>query len=302
MVLAWALGCAEVVADLAAQTLVPRTIDDHGLAGLNARVSAAQLSANQFVGPIVGGVAVATIGPGALAVAAAAYGFAALTIPAGSLPGTDQENPAAEPAKCTGLGDALHYLRARRDLASLAAAVGVLNAVNEATMAVLPALALGAPLRWSEQSLGTYIGLGGIGGLAGAAIAPATVRRWGPRATVAVTLPTIGATPIAIAAAPTTITVTTCLVLAGAATPCAAVAIVTHRQRTTPVHLLGRVNAAFQTLGIGAATIGAVAAANLQRALTHRQTIALIAIAGLTALAALRPARALPERPPRPQT
>jgi hypothetical protein len=147
MVLAWALGCAEVVADLAAQTLVQRTIDDHGLAGLNARVSAAQLSANQFVGPIVGGVAVAAIGPGALVVAAAAYGFAALTIPAGSLPGTDPANPAAEPAECTGLGDALRYLRARRDLASLAAAVGVLNAVNEATMAVLPALALGAPLR-----------------------------------------------------------------------------------------------------------------------------------------------------------
>jgi MFS family permease len=141
-----------------------------------------------------------------------------------------------------------------------------------------------------------------VGGLAGAAIAPAAVRRWGPRATVAVTLPTIGAAPIVIAGAPTTITVATCLVLAGTATPCAAVAIVTHRQRTTPVHLLGRVNAAFQTLGIGAATFGAVAAASLQRALTHRQTVALIAVAGLTTLTALRPARALSEHPPPPQT
>jgi predicted MFS family arabinose efflux permease len=159
---------------------------------------------------------------------------------------------------------------------------------------VLPPFVLGPPLRWGEATLGLCLGLAGLGGLAGAALAPAAVRRLGARRVVAGAFPAILALPATLAAVPHAAAVVPAIALAGLVSPPAAVAVVTHRQRSTPPHLLGRTNAAFQAVGIGAATLGATTAGAVQPALGPRGTFAAAAVTGAAALAALRPARALP--------
>lgn len=296
LVVALGLGAAEVVVDLGTQTLAPHVTTPDQLPTLNAQLSGAQLATNQFIGPILGGVTVAHTTHGALGLPAALYLAAAL-----ALTRTTTTDPPARPAPrwTHDLRAGLTYFRSRTDLITLAAVVGALNLGEEITRSALPAFGLHqAPLRLDETGLGLLMGLGGLGGLAGAAFAPALVRRLGAARLVALAMPAIPATPIALALLPTVPAVATAIATSSAAVPLCAVAIVTHRQRTTPTSLFGRTNATFQTIGLGAATLGGLAAAVSINLTSYRTTFATAALIATTTILTLRPARTLTTHQP----
>jgi MFS family permease len=297
LVVALGLGAAEVVVDLGTQTLVPRVATPDQLPKLNAQLSGAQLATNQFLGPVLGGLTVAHTTRGTLVLAAALYLAAALaltrtttaTTPTGQLVSRWTHD----------LRAGLAYFRSRTDLVTLAAVVGALNLGEEITRSSLPAFGLDrAPLRLDETGLGLLTGLGGLGGLAGAALAPALVRRLGAARLVALAMPAIPATPIALTLAPTVPAVAAAIAASSAAVPLCAVAIITHRQRTIPTGLFGRTNATFQTIGLGAATLGGLAAAVSINLTSYRATFATAALIATTTILTLRPARTLATHQP----
>ena len=79
-VLAFALGIGETLHDTAAQSILPNVVAPERLSWANSRLYAVELTANQFVGPPIGGLLAAAALAGALSASALGYALAALAL------------------------------------------------------------------------------------------------------------------------------------------------------------------------------------------------------------------------------
>ncbi|MEU4231587.1 MFS transporter [Nonomuraea sp. NPDC026600] len=145
-----------------------------------------------------------------------------------------------------------------------------LNFVTLAWESTLVLLAVG-PMRLSDGGYGVMLAAGAVGGVVGAMVTPALVRRFDRRWLQVAALAVCAVVDLALAACPNPVTGALAWGGTGAGFAVWNVLSVTLRQREVPAELLGRVNSASRTLSMTAAPLGALAGG------------ALAAVAGLRA-------------------
>lgn len=257
---ALALGIGETLFDTAAQSIVPNMVDDDDLSRANGTLYAVELTMNQFVGPVLGGIIVGATATGALSGSAAAYLCAAvgLALIAGSFrpertgPPTRLRHDVVEGAR---------YLFSHRLLRTMAVLTGIANLTGTAMLTMLPLYAIDpGPMGLEEADYGVLLAAGAAGAFAGSFAAAAVERRLGRARTMA-----IAYVLFCVAAAAPGMTTSVSLVgaasaLGGAGAMVWNVITVSLRQRIAPDHLLGRVNAGYRLLAWGCMPLGALLA------------------------------------------
>lgn len=248
-------GAGTVAFDVSQQSLLPSIVDRDRLTGANARLVALD-SGLGVGGRSAAGFLVALLGaPLAVAVDALGYVCSALfvhRIRAVEAPSGPRASMAAEVR--VGIG----FVWWHRALRALAAAGAVNNCALSMFLAMLPVVWIGEAL--PAAGLGVLLGVGGAGSFAGAVAARRMRDRLGTSralwmvgsaaAPLALCLPLIGSGPGLWAAG-------TAWALVCAVVGTANVLGVSLRQQATPDHLLGRMNAVFRFVLMGAVAVGA---------------------------------------------
>jgi MFS family permease len=288
------LGIGETLFDTAAQSIITAVVDKDDLVKANGRLYAAEMTANQFVGPPLGGflAGVAVIGLTlGFGVSAALFAGAAalLALMRGNFRPERPEEVAGR-SLWGDIVDGLRYLLGQRVLRTLAVMTGVQNLSFTAATSVLVLYAVGpgSPMGLSEFTYGVLWAMTGIGAVVGSLVA-APLERWLGRTNV-LTLSILTGTLFTAVPA-----VTAELVPVAAAFALSSVGIigwnvvtVSLRQRITPDHLLGRVNAGYRLLAWGSMPLGAAIGGLVAEAFGLRAVFAAGSVAVL-ALLVLRP-------------
>lgn len=265
-VVAFVLGVGETLFDTSAQSVLPMVVGRDDLSVANGRLYAAELTMNQFVGPPVGGLLAGSAIALAFAGSGACYLVAALAL--ATMSGQFQPaRPDGPPTRLrTDIAEGARFLWRNPLLRKLALMVGAMNLVATASIAVMPLFAVKpGPMGLSDHGYGLLLTAGAAGSLVGAFAVPRLERRLGRARVLAVSVAggTIGSAapllvrPWAVAAG---------MVVGGTMLMGWNIVTVSLRQRITPEHLLGRVNAGYRllawgTIPVGAALGGAVAEA-----------------------------------------
>ena len=133
-------------------------------------------------------------------------------------------------------------------------------------------------LHLSPALMGAVIALGGVGNLIGAAVAPRLARQWGVGATLIASTLVMGTASFMIPLACGSILAATAFLAAAQVGdicwPVYHVGELSLRQVITPDHLLGRVNAAMQTLSRGLLPLGSFCGGLLAGRIGVRPTLA----------------------------
>ncbi|WP_136517418.1 MULTISPECIES: MFS transporter [Cellulomonas] len=260
-VLAFTVGTAEVFHDTSGQSILPQVVGREHLDRANGRLYAVEVTANQFVGPPLGGVLVAAGTALALVSPALLWLLAVAALLA--LRGTfrpvrgDGAGPTTLRAD---VGEGLRFLWRRPVLRTLAFMVGVSNLAEFAMMSVFVLWAVGpdSALGLTEPGYGALATAAALGAVLGSLAASQVTARLGRTLSLALC--------VLVAAASHAVPVLTTDVLVVAAVWAAAgagiavwnVVTVTLRQRLTPDHLLGRLNSAYRLLAWGTMPVGAL--------------------------------------------
>jgi MFS family permease len=257
---AFALGVGETLYDTSAQSIVPSLVPDpRHLERANSRLYAVELTANQFVGPALGGVVAGLSLMGGVSASAAAYLLAALaltTIVGHYRPAT----PAAggRLRLRTDIADGVRYLAHHPLLRALAICVGVSNMASTAMFAVFPLYAVApGPMGLDGAGFGLLFACLAAGSVVGSFLVDPLVRRLGQRRALLFAM--AGSPLLAVAPALTSdaLLVAAAFAASGVIVIGWNVVTVSLRQRIVPDHLLGRVNAGYRLLAWGTMPIGA---------------------------------------------
>lgn len=284
---AFCIGSMETVYDTSAQSIVPQLVPKGDLVRANARLTAVELTTNQFVGPPLGGVLVAAGAAVALVVPGAMWLAALLVLLA--IPGSFRIARPARTSMAADVGEGLRFLWRSTQLRTLALMVGVVSLTISAAFTVLPLFATrtgqgaDAGLGLSEVGYGVLLAVSAIGGVLGASFAAPVVRRIGRTASLTLTIATIVLFVGVGAVTELPVLVGAALALGSAAISIWNVITVSFRQRVTPGALLGRVNSAYRLLAWGTMPIGAALGGVLAEAVGVQAMFAIAA--GVAALA-----------------
>ncbi|RKS08997.1 putative MFS family arabinose efflux permease [Nocardiopsis sp. Huas11] len=278
------VGVAETVYDTAAQSILPQVVPRVRLSAANGRLHAAELTAQQFVGPPLGGLLVAL---GLLTAFAAPAGLWLVAVGALVTVGGRYRVERAAPATLRAdIAEGLRFLWGHRLLRTLAVMVGVSNFATNAVFAVLVLYAVGpdSALGLTEPGYGVLMTAAAVGSLLGALgaerIERLLGRAWSLRLTVLasallVGAPALSTSPYAVAAG---------FLVGGVGIAVWNVITVSLRQRTVPDALLGRVNSAYRLLAWGTMPLGAATGGLLAQLLGLRAVFAVMALLVLTLL------------------
>jgi len=276
------IGVAETIYDTSAQSILPQVVPRDRLSRANGRLHAAELTANQFIGPPVGGFLVAAGAALAFATPAALWVLAVgvLLLVRGPFRIQREQRTTMR----ADVAEGLRFLWRHRLLRTLGVMVGVSNFASNAVWAVLVLYAVGpaSAMKMSEPTFGLLLTASAAGSLVGSLVAD-RIERWLGRArSLALTM--IGAALSLGAPA-----VTANEVLVGAAFFVGGLTIavwnvvtVSLRQRITPDRLLGRVNSGYRLLAWGTIPLGAAAGGLLAQLLGLRAVFAVMAVLTLT--------------------
>lgn len=275
--LALLLGTAETVFDTSAQSILPQVVRRDRLPLANGRLIAAELTANEFVGPPLGGLLVAAGMAAAFATPAALWVAAvgALLLLRGgfAVPRTEPTTLRADVA------EGLRYLWRHRLLRTLAAMTGLFNSATNAAFAVFVLYAVGpdSAMRLSEAAYGLLLATLAGGSLVGALLADPIIRRLGRSRSLALSvlggvatvgIPALTSSALVIAAA---------FLVGGLTTALWNVVAVSLRQRITPDRILGRINSSYRLVAWGTRPLGAAAGGLLGELLGLRAVFAIAA-------------------------
>jgi MFS family permease len=282
------LGTAETVYDTSAQSILPQVVARDRLPRANGRLIAAELTANEFVGPPLGGLLVAAGVAAAFATPAALWAAAvgALLLLRGSF-----AVPRGEPTSLRAdVAEGLRYLWGHRLLRTLAAMTGLFNFATNATFAVFVLYAVGSSsaMGLTEVTFGVVFATIAAGNLVGALLADPIIRRLGRARSLAlgilggvgtVGMPALTADPLVIAAA---------FLIGGLTNALWNVVAVSLRQRITPDRILGRINSSYRLVAWGTRPLGAAAGGllgellGLRAVFTVAAALILLALIGMT--------------------
>ena len=182
------VGVAETLYDTSAQSILPQVVHRDQLSRANGRLYAVELTANQFVGPPLGGLLVA-IGVVAGFAAPAALWLAAV----GALflvPGTFRTEREVKTTLRFDIGEGLRFLWNQKILRTLAVMTGVFNFASNAAFAVFVLFAVGpaSEMKLSEVGFGLLLTTSALGAFVGSFIAERVEARLGRSKSLALTI------------------------------------------------------------------------------------------------------------------
>jgi MFS family permease len=253
------LGTAETVYDTCAQSILPQVVPRDRLARANGRLIAAELTANEFVGPPLGGLLVAAGIALAFATPAALWAAAvgALLLLRGGF-----SVPRREPTTLRAdVAEGLRYLWRHRLLRTLAAMTGLFNLATNATFAVFVLFAVGphSAMHLTEAGYGLLFATIAAGSLVGAILADPIIRRLGRSRSLALGI-LGGVGTVGIAAVTTSpLVIAAAFLVGGLGNAVWNVVAVSLRQRITPDRILGRINSSYRLVAWGTRPLGAAA-------------------------------------------
>ena len=280
------MGAANIVFDIADHAFLPAVIDTGDLADGNAKLAATDAVA-EVGGPALAGLLFQLVSPPiAVAVNAATYLASALLLgrlgKSGAYVAPSHEDAPAGFDLTGGLRAALAHPLVRPLWLS-----DVTRGFFGSFFSALSILLVIDVLKLPPGMLGLTIAAGGVGGLAGAAVAPWLTRRLGPGPAILLSGAAGGAMVflIPLASGPPLLAMAILAlaqVLGDALQTISRIGAVTLRQTVLPPHQLGRIGGAFASGEAAAGVIGALIGGALGATLGPRETL-LIAAAGVTA-------------------
>jgi MFS family permease len=284
-IVAFALGMGETLFDTAAQSVMPGIVDDpDGLARANGRLYAVELTANQFVGPPLGGLLASLALATALFASSGAYLLAVVALVAMSGRFRPERTGPATKIR-TDIKEGLRYLVGHRVLRSLAICVGISNLVFTAQFAVFPLFVIDpGPMGLGAAGFGLLLTAMAIGSLAATPLVEWFERRFGRRRSLLISLllfPIGPAVPAVTASVPANVAAS---LVVGFVLVLWNVITVSYRQRVVPDGLLGRVNAGYRLLAWGTMPLGAALGGVLAATIGLQGTFAVCAAGGLLCL------------------
>jgi len=254
------LGTAETIYDTCAQSILPQVVARDQLPRANGRLLAAELTANEFVGPPLGGLLVAAGVAAAFATPsalwAAAVGTLLLLRGSFAVPRTEERTTVR-----ADVVEGLRYLWRHRLLRTLAAMTGLFNFATNATFAVFVLYAVGphSTMGLTEVTFGLLFATIAAGNLIGALLADPIIRRLGRSRSLFLGI--LGGVGTVGIAAVTTIplVIATAFLIGGFTNALWNVVAVSLRQRITPDRILGRINSSYRLVAWGTRPLGAAA-------------------------------------------
>jgi len=286
-VVAFCLGIAETIYDTSAQSIIPQVVSRDLLSRANARLFAAELTANEFVGPPLGGLLVAAGVAMAFATPAALW-----VLVVGVLllvPGTFRIERDQRTTMRRDIAEGLRFLWRHRLLRTLAVMVGVNNFASNATWAILVLYAVGpaSAVGLSEPTYGLLLSAVAAGSLLGFLVAEPVEQRLGRARSLLLSIlgsalfvgaPAITNNPFLIGAA---------FFVGGTTNAVWNVVTVSLRQRVTPDRLLGRVNSGYRLVAWGTMPLGAAAGGLLAQLVGLRAVFVIMALLMLARVAGM---------------
>jgi len=258
-VVALMVGVAETLYDTSAQSILPQVVHRDQLSRANGRLYAVELTANQFIGPPLGGLLVA-LGVVAGFAAPAALWLAAVGV-LFLVPGTFRTEREVKTTLRFDIGEGLRFLWNQKILRTLAVMTGVFNFASNAAFAVLVLFAVGpaSEMGLSEVGFGLLLTASALGALVGSLIAERVEAKLGRSKSLALTI--VGGALFVGAPALTDnpYVLGPLLFVGGVLIVLWNVITVSLRQRIAPNRLLGRVNSAYRLLAWGTMPLGAAA-------------------------------------------
>ena len=284
---AFGIGIAETIYDTSAQSIMPQVVSRDLLPRANGRLFAAELTANEFVGPPLGGLLVAVGVAMAFATPAALWVLAVAVLLLVS--GTFRIERDQRTTMRRDIAEGLRFLWRHRLLRTLALMVGVNNFATNAKWAILVLYAVGpaSAIGLSEPTYGLLLSAGAAGSLLGFLVAVPVEQRLGRARSLLLTIlggalsvgtPAITTNPFLIGAA---------FFVGGTTIAVWNVITVTLRQRVTPHRLLGRVNSGYRLLAWGTIPLGAAAGGLLAQVLGLRAVFVIMALLMLATAAGM---------------
>jgi MFS family permease len=282
------IGISETIYDTSAQSILPQIVRRDQLSRANGRLYAAELMANEFVGPPLGGVLVAAGVALAFATPAGLW-----LVAVGALLLVRGPFRIARDAPTTiraDIAEGLRYLWRNRLLRTMAIMTGGFNFASNATFAILVLYAVGpgSAMQLSEPAFGVLLATVAAGSLVGSLIAERVEKRLGRARALALAFllaallvgaPGVTAEPVLIGLA---------FFVGGVAIVTANIIIVSLRQTITPGKLLGRVNSGYRLFGWGTRPLGAVAGGLLGQLLGLRPVFLVMGALTLTLLLGMK--------------
>ena len=299
--LGFLLGLAAPFFDNASSAVLPELVPPAEFQRANSLTQMALALAANLLGPVVG-TATYVIWP------AAPFGFAALAYAAGALVTAVVSRRAPGRAAHTGdvgplqlVRDGLSYLLHHRVLRTLATAVGVVNFVTSAAIAVLVLYVLQL-LHLPESAYGLVMASFAAGALLGAVLTARFTLRVGERRSVLVALAMFGLATVVLGAWPQVVVSFAAFALVGFFSMVWNITVNSYRQRIVPLDLLGRVTSVFRMLAFLAMPLGALGGGLFAHAVGLQWTYVAGGILLLvTTVLALRPLREMPNGPAGPE-
>ncbi|MDT9594653.1 MFS transporter [Nocardioides zeae] len=262
------LGCAEVVRDNAAQTLMPSLVERDQLERANSRLWGAETTMNSFVGPPLGGVlvAVALAVPflthaGLLAVSAVLVLGIGGAARRGARAAPDAQDRRPRPARAgwrAELAEGFGWLWRHRLLRTLALLLGVMNMLSSAAFVVVVLFVqeiLGILDGWAFGLVTTGAAAGAV---AGSLVGDRIVARLSAGRALAAAVLVMGLGLLVVATTSSPVVFWLAEVVTGLAVVVWNVVTVSMRQRLIPDALLGRVNSVYRFFGWGMMSAGAL--------------------------------------------
>ncbi|RSM55375.1 MFS transporter [Amycolatopsis sp. WAC 01376] len=283
-VVALGLGLAETVHDTAAQAILPQIVGRDRLTRANSRLYAAELTANEFAGPPLGGFLVAAGAFAAFATPSALWIVAVFVL--FFVPGSFRAERTRGTSVREDLVEGLRFLWENRVLRILAIMVGGFNFATSAmiTLFVLYAVGPSSAMGLTAQAYGFLLATIAAGSFVASFAAERIERALGRSRTLVLSLLT-GAALVGIPAVTTNpYVIGAVFFLGGAGVVVWNVVVVSLRQRLIPDHLLGRGTSGHRLVAWGTKPLGAAAAGLLAEAFGLRPVFAGAAVVILALL------------------
>ncbi|GAA3806376.1 MULTISPECIES: MFS transporter [Amycolatopsis] len=279
------LGAAETVAESAGNAMIPALARPDQLESANSKFQGAEILGQTFLGGPIGSLTFAVFAAFPFLLNSAGFAIAAALLV--GLAGSFRPKTRAEPTRLrTDLVDGLKWLVHHPLLCRLVVIAGLISFASEMAQAQLVLYAL-EDLGLSEAAFGLFTFVGGIGGLAGAAVAPRLVRRAGRRPVLVAGIFAGGVGFGAMGLVHQPIASAALFGLFAAAVVAVNVVLATARHTLVPSELLGRVLGVWRTVVWGAIPLGALAGGALTQVLGSASATFAVSGGAQIALAAL---------------
>lgn len=298
------LGVLTLFADSAAQPLLPRLVPRSSLVAANARLAQSQTVA-ETAGPALGGALLTLVGA-PLVFAIEAVGAAVAAILQWRIPVVEPKPPPRAAGRHVGheIAEGLRYTYRHRTLRPLALSVHVWFLGNSIVMTAFGVFVL-RELELAPWAFGVALAAAGVGGFAGAMIAPLLGRRLGAGRAILLGRSLVVLPWACLALAPLGAQSGTGAVLAVVAAAQLVYGLsmgiedandISYRQAVAPDAIQGRMNATIRTVNRVVFFCGALLSGLLMTLLDYRATLAIgagvfVVAALVVALSPLRRAR-----------